>query len=124
METINESNLCSVCNKYFCPEDFKDHEEQLLIKFCDELVDQIQKLEKSSYLSSDLFNQIDQMEKNNNRKKIRYCQEKEKFIKNDIDQLKVKLKQIQKTFEKCIQTNKTKTIIIDNDQFDWNGIIY
>ncbi|CAF4730363.1 unnamed protein product, partial [Rotaria sp. Silwood2] len=78
MATGNESNLCSVCNKppaksfctgckkYFCRKDFKEHEQQLSIKFDDEIVrshdeifDQIQKLEKSNHSSLNLFNQIE-----------------------------------------------------------------
>ena len=71
MATTTESNLCSVCNKpsgkYFCPKDFKEHEQQLSIKFDnevvrshDELLDQIQKIEKSNQFSLDLFAQIEQ----------------------------------------------------------------
>ncbi|CAF3726014.1 unnamed protein product [Rotaria sordida] len=79
MATANESNLCSICNKpsarcfcigckkYFCSKDFKEHEQQLSIKFDsdivsshDELLCQIQKLEKSNSLSLDLFDQIEQ----------------------------------------------------------------
>ena len=79
MATTTESSLCSVCNKpsgkyfctgwkkYFCPKDFKEHEQQLSIKFDndvvrshDELLDQIQKIEKSNQFSLDLFAQIEQ----------------------------------------------------------------
>jgi len=78
MATINESNLYSICNKsstkyfcteykkYFCLKNFKEHEQQLSIKFdneivrsYDELLEQIQKLEKSNYFSLDLFDQIE-----------------------------------------------------------------
>ncbi|CAF3057727.1 unnamed protein product [Rotaria sp. Silwood2] len=79
MATDNELNLCSICSKpsaksfcigcknYFCRKDFKAHEQQLSITFDndivrshDELLDQIQKLEKSNYSSLHLFDQIEQ----------------------------------------------------------------
>ncbi|CAF5080192.1 unnamed protein product [Rotaria sp. Silwood1] len=175
MATGNKSNLCSVCNKlagvcfcigcnkYFCPEDFREHEKQLAIKFDnevvkshDELLDQIQKLEKSNYLSSDLFAQIKQWKKitinnieraaekayhqlteliNKKRteitkqlesvtKEIRSCREEETFVENDIDQLKQEIDKIKQKFEKIIQKDKTLSIIIENNQIDWNRLIY
>ncbi|CAF1218594.1 unnamed protein product [Rotaria sp. Silwood1] len=82
MTTVNESKQCSICNKpiaksfcigckkYFCRKDFKEHEQQLSIKFDneivrshDELLDRIYKLEKSNNLSLDLFDQIEQWKK-------------------------------------------------------------
>ncbi|CAF1087979.1 unnamed protein product [Rotaria magnacalcarata] len=82
MATVDDSSLCSVCNKlpgkrfcmgckkYFCSKDFKEHEKQLSIQFDneivrshDELLDMIQKLEKPDDLSSDLFDQIGQWKK-------------------------------------------------------------
>ncbi|CAF3613055.1 unnamed protein product [Rotaria sp. Silwood1] len=79
MATVNESSVCSICNKplikyfcirckqHFCPKDFKEHEQQLSIKFNneivrshDELLNQIQKLEKSDIFLSDLFAQINE----------------------------------------------------------------
>ncbi|CAF3498304.1 unnamed protein product [Rotaria sp. Silwood1] len=175
MATVNELNICSTCNKsaakyfcigckkYFCLKDFKEHEQQLSIKFDnevvrshDELIDQIQKLEKSHYLSANLFNQIEEWKKvtiekvekaaekaehqlielitkqkiqitkqlDTIAKEIRYHQQEENFLENDIDQLKLKINKIQKTFEQLIQKDKTKAIIIHNDQIDWNKIIY
>ncbi|CAF1357798.1 unnamed protein product [Rotaria sordida] len=82
MATVNESNLCSICHnlsaicmcigckKYFCSKDFQEHEQQLSIKFNneilkshDEFLDQIDKLEKSNYSSLDLFDRIEQWKK-------------------------------------------------------------
>ncbi|CAF3756313.1 unnamed protein product [Rotaria sp. Silwood1] len=82
MATVNESNSCSICNKssakrfcigckkYFCLKDFKEHEQQLSMKFDaeivtshDELLNQIQKLEKSNYFSLDFLDQIEQWKK-------------------------------------------------------------
>lgn len=79
MATIVESKPCSSCTKpsakfvcvgckeYFCSKHFKEHEQQLSTKFDndivtshDELFNQIQKLEKSNYLSSELFAKIEQ----------------------------------------------------------------
>ncbi|CAF1058353.1 unnamed protein product [Rotaria sordida] len=82
MSTVAESNPCSICQKstakflcvgcntYFCSKHFKEHEQKLstkfdheIIKSHDELLVQIQKLEKSNYLSLDLFIQIEQWRK-------------------------------------------------------------
>ncbi|CAF4580402.1 unnamed protein product [Rotaria sp. Silwood1] len=82
MIPVTESNLCSTCNKslarcfcigckkYFCSKDFKEHKQQLSIKFNNEIVtshnellNRIQKLEKSNYFSSDLFAQIEEWKK-------------------------------------------------------------
>ncbi|CAF3792690.1 unnamed protein product [Rotaria sp. Silwood1] len=79
MATDNESTLCSICSKpsaksfcigckkYFCRKDFKEHEQQLsmtfdneIVRSHDELLDLIQKLEKSNYLSLHIFDQIEQ----------------------------------------------------------------
>ncbi|CAF0914714.1 unnamed protein product [Rotaria sp. Silwood1] len=78
MEAVDKSNLCSICKKlsasrfcigckkYFCLKDFKQHEQQLSIKFNneivrshDEILDQIKKLEKPNYFSLDFFAQIE-----------------------------------------------------------------
>ncbi|CAF3498289.1 unnamed protein product [Rotaria sp. Silwood1] len=82
MAAVAESNPCSTCTKpsakflcvgcdrYFCSKHFKEHEQKLSTKFDheivkshDELLDQLQKLEKSNYLSSDLFAQIEEWRK-------------------------------------------------------------
>ncbi|CAF3006416.1 unnamed protein product [Rotaria sp. Silwood2] len=175
MATGNESNLCSICNKpsvkyfcigckkYFCPKDFKEHEQQLSVKFDneivrshDELLDQIQKLEKSNYLSLDLFAQIEEWKKitinkiekaaerahhelveliDKQRIKItnqlepitkEICcrREEQNFLENDIDRLKENINEIQKTLQQFILKDTNKTIIVDNDQIDWNRLIY
>ncbi|CAF3113148.1 unnamed protein product [Rotaria sp. Silwood2] len=175
MATKNESNLCSVCNKlagvrfcvgcnkYFCPKNFREHEGQLAIQFDnevvryhDELLDQIQKLEKSNYSSLDLFAQIEQWKKttinkveraadkaqheltdliDNKRaaiakqlelitKEIRSRQEEETFVENHIDQLKQEIDKIKQKLEKLIQKDKTQSIIVENNQIDWNRLIY
>ncbi|CAF1539201.1 unnamed protein product, partial [Rotaria sp. Silwood1] len=175
MATVNESTLCSICNKpsaksfctgckkYFCRKDFKEHEQQLSIKFDneivrshDELLDQIQKLEKSNYLSSDLFDQIEQwkntminkVEKAAEKardefiklideqrititkqlepitKEIRCLREEENFVEYDIDRLTQKINEIQHKLEQFIRKDINKTIIVDNDQIDWNRLIY
>ncbi|CAF2408543.1 unnamed protein product [Rotaria sp. Silwood2] len=174
MATGNESNLCSICNKsstkyfcigckkYFCPTDFKEHEQQLSMKFDneivrshDELLDQIQKLEKSNYVSLDLFTRIEQWKKTTINKvekaaetvhhklielidkqririreqlepitkEIRFLHGEENFLENDIDRLQNKINEIQQMLELFIQKDINKTIIIENDQIDWNRII-
>ncbi|CAF2881613.1 unnamed protein product, partial [Rotaria sp. Silwood2] len=175
MATGDESQLCSICNKpsakffctgckrHFCRKDFKEHEQQLSIKFDneivrshDELLDQIQKLEKSNYLSLDLFDQIEQWktttinkvkkaaEKAQNElieliekeriiiikqvepitKEIRCLREEENFVEYDIDRLRQKINEIQQKLQQFIRKDTNKIIIIDNDQIDWNRLIY
>ncbi|CAF4517925.1 unnamed protein product [Rotaria sp. Silwood2] len=175
MATVTGSNLCSICSKpsarrfcigckkYFCPKDFKEHEQQLSIKFDNEIVrshdgllDQIQKLEKSNSLSLDLSDQIEKW-KNTTiskvkkaaekaqrdlnelidkqrttiikqlepiTKEIRCRQEEENFVENDIDELRQKINEIQQNLEQFTQKDATKTIRIENDQIDWNRLIY
>ncbi|CAF1396863.1 unnamed protein product [Rotaria sordida] len=173
--TVTESNLCSICNKpsarrfcigckkYFCPKDFKEHEQQLSIKFDneivrshDELLEQIQKLEKSNSLSVDLFDQIEQWKNTTINKvkkaaekaqheltelinkqritiikqlepitrEIRCRREEENFVENDIDELKQKINDIKQKLEQFAQKDTTQTIIVNNDQIDWNRLIY
>ncbi|CAF1594813.1 unnamed protein product [Rotaria magnacalcarata] len=175
MATVVESNVCSVCTKplgkyfctgckkYFCPKDFKEHEQQLSIKFDnevvrshDELLCQIQKLEKANHLSLDLFIQIEQWKKTTINKvekaaerarhelselidkqrttitkqlepiakEIHSRREEEYFVENDIDRLRIKINEIQRTVEQLNRKDTTKSIIVDNDQIDWNRIIY
>ncbi|CAF3055268.1 unnamed protein product [Rotaria sp. Silwood2] len=176
MATVNESNLCSICNKssakyfcigckkYFCSKDLKEHEQQLSIKFDneivrshDELLDQIQKLEKSNYLSLDLFDQIERWKKitinkvekaaekahhelikliDKQRttainqlepitKEIRCCREEENFLETDINRVRKKIDEVQEKLQQFFQKDTTKSIIIDNnDQIDWNRLIY
>lgn len=78
MATSNQPSLCSNCNKlpstrfcigcqkYFCAKDFKEHERQLFMRFDnevvryhDELLDQIRILETANYSLSDLLVRID-----------------------------------------------------------------
>ncbi|CAF1466931.1 unnamed protein product [Rotaria sp. Silwood1] len=175
MTTGNKSNLCSICNKlpgirfcigcntYFCPKDFREHERQLVIKFDneiirshDELLDQLYKLEKSNYLSLDLFDQIEQWKKTTINKvekaaekaqhdlaelihkkqakvtkqlqsltkEIRSRREEEIFLENDIDQLKQEIDKIRQKLEKFIQKDHNQSIIIENNQIDWNQFLY
>ncbi|CAF3884254.1 unnamed protein product [Rotaria sp. Silwood1] len=175
MATINELNFCSACNKtqaksicagckkYFCRKDFKEHEQQLSIKFDndivrshDELLEQMQKLEKSNYLSLDLFDQIEQWKKTAIKKvekaaekahhelielidkqrmimtkqlepitrEIRCLRKEENFAEDDINRLKQKINEIQQKLKQFIEKDTNKSIIIDNNQIDWNHLIY
>ncbi|CAF4758252.1 unnamed protein product [Rotaria sp. Silwood1] len=175
MATVNESNACSICNKpsikyfcigckqHFCPKDFKGHEQQLSIKFDneivrshDELLNQIQKLEKSNNFSSDLVTQIEEWKKTTINKiekaaekahhelielihkqrikirkqletitkEIRCRREEENFLENDIVRLKQNLNEIQETLQQLFRKDTNKAIIVDNDQIDWNRLIY
>ncbi|CAF1016173.1 unnamed protein product [Rotaria sp. Silwood1] len=175
MATAIESNLCSICNKsstkyfcigfknYFCPKDFKEHEQELSMKFDneivlshDELLDQIQRLEKSNYSSWNLFERIEQWKKATINKveqaaeqahhklielidkqrtriteqlepittEIRCRREEENFLENDIDRLQNKINEIQQILELFIKKDTNKTIIVDNNQIDWNRLIH
>ncbi|CAF1380555.1 unnamed protein product, partial [Rotaria sordida] len=127
-----------------------------IVRTHDELLDQIQKLEKSNILPSDLFDQIEQwkkttidkVEKAAKRarhqlveltdkqrssitkqfepitKEIRFRREEEDFLEKDIDRLKQKLNEIKQKLQQFTQKDTTKTIIVDNDQIDWNRIIH
>ncbi|CAF3716013.1 unnamed protein product [Rotaria sordida] len=174
MATINELNFCSACNKtqaksicagckkYFCRKDFKEHEQQLSIKFDndivrshDELLEQMQKLEKSNYLSLDLFDQIEQWKKTAIKKvekaadkvhhelielidkqrmimtkqlepitrEIRSLRKEENFAEDDINRLRKKINEIQQKLKQFIEKDTNKSIIIDNNQIDWNHLI-
>ncbi|CAF3014331.1 unnamed protein product, partial [Rotaria sp. Silwood2] len=175
MATENESNLCSICNKssaksfcigckkYFCRKDFKEHERQLSIEFDneivrshDELLEEIQKLEKSNYLSLNLFDQIEQwknatinkvkkaaekvqheltelIEKQRITiikqlepiaKEIRSLREEENIVENDIDRLRQKINEIQQKLKQFTQKDTNKIITVNNDEIDWNRLIY
>ncbi|CAF0943219.1 unnamed protein product [Rotaria sp. Silwood1] len=84
MATVNESNICSICNKfsakYFCIglELAAENAQHQLI----ELINK-QKIQTTKELDSIT-------------KEIRYRREEEIFVKNDIDQLKLKINQLQK----------------------------
>ncbi|CAF1532742.1 unnamed protein product [Rotaria sordida] len=127
-----------------------------IVRTHDELLDQIQKLEKSNILPSDLFDQIEQwkkttidkVEKAAERarhqlveltdkqrssitkqfepitKEIRFRREEEDFLEKDIDRLKQKLNEIKQKLQQFTQKDTAKTIIVDNDQIDWNRIIH
>lgn len=79
MAASDDSKLCSTCNKpaarrfcvgcekYFCLKDFREHEQELSVKFDsvivqlhNEILEQFQKLNKLDYSSSEIFNQINQ----------------------------------------------------------------
>ncbi|CAF4408034.1 unnamed protein product, partial [Rotaria sp. Silwood2] len=175
MAIVNESNLCLICNRpsaicvcigckqNFCSKDFKEHEQQLSVKFDheivsshDELLNQMQNLEKSNYFSSDLFDQIEQWKKitikkvkkaakrahhqltqlidkqriilakqiESITKEIHFRQEEENFVENDIVRLKQQINEFKQNLEDFTQKDKTKIIVIDSDQIDWNQIIH
>ncbi|CAF3990515.1 unnamed protein product [Rotaria sp. Silwood2] len=55
---------------------------------------------------------------------IRCCREEENFVENDIDRLKQKINEIKQKFEQFNQKDTTQSIIVSNDQIDWNRLIY
>ncbi|CAF1119453.1 unnamed protein product [Rotaria sp. Silwood1] len=175
METSVDPSLCSTCNKpsakycctgckkYFCPKDFRQHEQQLAIKFDDEIVrshdellEQIYKLEKSNHFSLDMFDRIEKWKKTTISKvekaaekahhelselidkqrivitkqlepitqEIRSRREEENFVENDIDRLRRKINVLDQTLKQFLRNDITKSIIINNDQINWNRLIY
>ncbi|CAF3037977.1 unnamed protein product [Rotaria sp. Silwood2] len=175
METSTDSSLCLTCNKhsakyyctgckkYFCPKDFRQHEQQLAIKFDDEIIrshdellDQIHKLDESNHFSLDIFGRIEQWKKTTISKvekaaekaqhelsklideqkiaitkqlepitqEIRSRREEENFVENDIDRLRRKINALDQTLKQFVRNDLTKSIIINNDQMNWNRLIY
>ncbi|CAF3968028.1 unnamed protein product, partial [Rotaria sp. Silwood1] len=150
--------------KYSCRNDFKEHEQQLSIRFDDEirrshdeLRDLIQKLEKSNYLSLPVFDQIEQWKQTTinkmkkaadkaqheltqlieNRKitiieqlepitkEIRSLQgEEDNIVETDIDRLQKKINDMRQKLEEFTQKDTNKNIIVNDDQIDWNRLIY
>ncbi|CAF1343116.1 unnamed protein product [Rotaria sp. Silwood1] len=174
MATGSESRLCSQCHKppakyvctgcqeYFCPKDFREHEQQLIVKFDseivrshDELLYEIQKLEKSNNVSLDLFGEIEQWKKTTIQKveqaadrarheltelidkqrteikkqfetitkEIQTCRNEENFVETDIDRLQMKINEIRESVQQLLETETTKSIIVDHGQIDWNQIL-
>ncbi|CAF2894391.1 unnamed protein product [Rotaria sp. Silwood2] len=134
MATGNKSNLCSVCNKlaairfcmgcntYFCPKDFREHEKQLAIKFDDEVVrshdlllDQIEKLEKSNYLSSDLFAQIEQWKETTINKVEKAAEKAHHELSELIDQQRIEITKQLESIAKEICSRREEEIFIEND---------
>ncbi|CAF1254190.1 unnamed protein product [Rotaria sordida] len=158
MATGNQSNLCSICNKpsakylcigckkCFCAKNFNEHEQQLSIKFDneivrshDELLDQIRKFKKSNSLSLDLFNLIEQW-KNMTINKVEKAQHEltELIDKQRIAIIKQfesitreiryrreeenfvdnDIDELKQKLEQFTQKDTTKTIIVTNNQID------
>lgn len=175
MAAIMEPNLCSICDKssgkyfctgcknYFCPKDFKEHEQNLAIRFDNEIVrlhnellNRIHKLENSNHSSLELFAQIEQwktvtldkvekaaegarraltelIDQQRIRLKkqlepmtieIQSRREEENFVEHDIDRLQLRLNEIHGTLEKFTGKDATRSIVIGNDEVDWNRMIY
>ncbi|CAF3915198.1 unnamed protein product [Rotaria sp. Silwood1] len=134
MATGNKPNLCSICNKlpgirfcigcnkYFCPKDFREHEKQLAMKFDnevvrshDELLDQIQKLEQSNYLSSDLFAQIEQWKKTTINKVERATEKAHHELTELIDKKRAAITKQLQLITKEIRSRREEEIFVEND---------
>ncbi|CAF3549862.1 unnamed protein product [Rotaria sp. Silwood1] len=134
MATVNETNLCSICHKpsvkyfcigckkYFCPKDFKEHEQQLSMKFDneivrshDELLDQIEKLEKSNYLSLDLFAQIEQWKKTTINKVEKAAERAHHELIELIDKKRVKITEQLEPITKEIRCHREEETFVEND---------
>ncbi|CAF4799886.1 unnamed protein product, partial [Rotaria sp. Silwood2] len=57
-------------------------------------------------------------------KEIRFRQEEENFVENDMVRLKQQINEFKQNLEDFTQKDKTKIIVIDSDQIDWNQIIH
>ncbi|CAF3597366.1 unnamed protein product [Rotaria sp. Silwood1] len=134
MTTENESNLCSICNKssakcfcvgckkYFCSKDFKEHEQQLSTKFDneivrshDELLDQIQKLEKSNYSSLDFFDRIEQWKKTTIKKVEEAAEKARHKLIELIEKQRIKTIQQIEPITKEIRRRQEEENFIEND---------
>ncbi|CAF4628474.1 unnamed protein product, partial [Rotaria sp. Silwood2] len=134
MATKNEPNLCSICNKspgirfcfgcnkQFCPKDLREHEKQLAMKFDnevvrshDELLDQIQQLEKSNYLSLDLFAQIEQWKQTTINKVERAAEKAQHELAELIDKKRIKATKQLQSITKEIRSRREEEIFVEND---------
>jgi flagellar biosynthesis GTPase FlhF len=152
--TSTAERLCIGCGIYFCPKDFQKHEQQLTIKFDyeiikshEELIQLIENLDKSNHILEDLTDRIDQWKKSTIEKvenaatkahhELRELINKERqpiieqlkpitkeIDDNDIDRLKQQINDMKQKLEQSIRNDTKKVILIDNDQIDWNRIIY
>ncbi|CAF3920772.1 unnamed protein product, partial [Rotaria sp. Silwood1] len=159
----NSKSFCIGCKKYICPKDLREHEQQLsrtfdneIVRSHDELLDLIQKLEKSNYFSLHIFDQIEQWKQITinkvkkaadkaqheltqlieNRKlttikqlepitkEIRSLREEENIVETDIDRLTKKINDMRQKLEEFTQKDTNKSIIFNDDQIDWNRLIY
>ncbi|CAF1265298.1 unnamed protein product [Rotaria sordida] len=134
MATGNQSNLCSICNKpsakylcigckkCFCAKDFNEHEQQLSIKFDNEVVrshnellDQIRKLERSNSLSLDLFEQIEQW-KNTTINKVEKAAEKAQHELTElIDKQRIAIIKQFESITREIRYRREEENFVDND---------
>ncbi|CAF2875782.1 unnamed protein product [Rotaria sp. Silwood2] len=55
---------------------------------------------------------------------IRSRQEQEMFTENDIDQLKQEIDKIKQQLENSFKKDKNQSIIIENNQINWNRLLY
>ncbi|CAF4801901.1 unnamed protein product, partial [Rotaria sp. Silwood1] len=134
MTTVDESNLCSICSKpsarrfcigckkYFCPKDFKEHEQQLSTKFDneivilhDEVLNQIQKLEKSNYFSTDLFDQIEQWKKTTINKVEKAAERARHELIELIDKQKIIITKQLEPITKEIRCRREEENFVEND---------
>ncbi|CAF3519312.1 unnamed protein product [Rotaria sp. Silwood1] len=134
MATINESNLCLICTKpsaictcigckhNFCSKDFQEHEQQLsmrfnneIVSFHDELLDQIQKLEKSNFFSSDLFNQIEKWKKLTIHKVKRAAKRVHHELIKLIDKQRITVAEQMELITKEIRFHQEEKDFVEND---------
>ncbi|CAF1653059.1 unnamed protein product [Rotaria magnacalcarata] len=174
MKTSEEPNRCSICDKtaakctcagcksYFCVKHFNEHRQQLSMKFDvdiknvqEELLTQINQLDKPITPSAELLSQIDQWESetienvHERAVKLRYqltelvnqdrnqlinqykiltneintLKEDDDFAEDDIERLRTTINQIQISLEQLITPSKTKFILVENNEIDWNHLI-
>ncbi|CAF3260341.1 unnamed protein product [Rotaria sp. Silwood2] len=114
--------LCTGCKKYFCPKDFREHEQQLITKFDneivrshDELLDQIQKLEKSNNLSLDLFAQIEQWKKLTIQKIEQTAEKARHELIELIDKQRIEIKKQFETITREIRTCRDEENFVETD---------
>lgn len=134
MATVSASHICSTCNKtlakyvctgcgkYFCPKDFKQHDQELSARFDkeivrshDELLDEIKNFEKSNDLSSDIFDQIEQWRKITIEKVEKAAERASHELSNIINKQRMELSKRFAEITKEIRTRQEEENFVETD---------
>lgn len=116
IQTLEESNF-SPSHLYAQIEEWKKKTIEKVEKAAEnaerELTNQIKKYKTNMTTQLELIT-----------KEIRNHRETENFCENEIGELRRKLAKLQEELEKYTQENTTKSIVVANNTFDWNQMIY
>lgn len=114
--------LCTGCKNYFCVKDFRQHEQQLIVKFEDEIVrshdelmEEIHKLDKLNHSSLHIFNRIEQW-KQATISKVEKAAEKARHELSDlIDRKRVAITKQLEPISQEIRSRREEENIVEND---------